>query len=145
MHTSISATTTPIPAVLLFPAPNALQVFATAHRVNAKRDDCNEAIIPGTAGHVYDQGEGRFGVLLIFESKRQWTNSKRKLSAAGFTIRQDGDTEGTAIFDPADRKQCRLALRIAGVKRQRVLTDEQRQAAAARLATYRAVRNAGPQ
>jgi hypothetical protein len=32
----------------------------------------------------------------------KWVNARKKLIAAGFTIRQNGDAEGTALFNPED-------------------------------------------
>ncbi len=48
-----------------------------------------------------------------------WANAKRKLKAAGFLIRQDGDREGTALFDPDDACQARLAIRLIRARRSR--------------------------
>jgi hypothetical protein len=53
--------------------------------------------------HVYEHGAGRFGVMLMFDSARKWSNAKKTLIAGGFAIRQNGDTEGTALFDPEDK------------------------------------------
>jgi hypothetical protein len=119
---------------------NALTAYSAlrAHRVGSKRDDCGETIIPGTVGHLYEHSDGtHFGVLLMFATKHQWSSAKKTLMGAGFTIRQDGDTEGTALFNPADHSQAQLALRVAGVRFRRVLTDGQRQAAATHLARVR--------
>jgi hypothetical protein len=74
----------------------------------------------------------------MFDTKAKWTYAKKKLTAGGFTIRQDGDTEGTALFNPEDKAQGRLALKIAGARVRRELTQEQRDALAARLAVARA-------
>src|SRR5579863_9850041 len=107
--------------------------FAETYRVRATRDGCGESIIPRKlramgvplrpeySGHIYDYGSGRFGVVLMFESKRRWGSAKRKLVAAGFEIRQDGDSEGTALFDPADAAQARLAIRLARIPARRRL------------------------
>jgi hypothetical protein len=108
--------------------------FSEANRVRVKRDQCGELIIPGAVGHIYQHGNGRqLGVLLMLQTKMQWTYAKRKLTAAAFTVRQDGDTEGTALFDPGDREQFRLAVKLARVRPRRNLTSEQRQAIADRL------------
>jgi hypothetical protein len=117
-----------------------VEQFAEAFKVNTKRDDCNERIVQGKNGsHIFDGYDNRLSVALMFDTKRRWNTVKRKLESAGITIRQDGDTEGIAIFDPADRKQARLALKLAGIRIRRALTPEQRQAMVDRLQHARKV------
>jgi hypothetical protein len=103
--------------------------FAEKYRVRVKLDSCRDEIIPGYKAakelparheyrnHVYVHSDGKsFGVCLLFESPRKWTEAKKKLHAAGFAVRQNGDTEGYATFDPANDAQARLALRLARVR-----------------------------
>jgi hypothetical protein len=130
--------------------------FAERYRVKLRLDSCGEKIIPGRQWqadmpkripkrqehrcHIYDHGDGKhFGVCLMFETKKQWSYAKKKLVAAGFTMCQDGDTEGTALFDAANEQQARLALDIARVRTaySRQLTPEQRQAASGRMTAIR--------
>jgi hypothetical protein len=124
----------------------AITLFAETYRVRIKKDSCGELIIPGSlrladmperleyASHLYEYGDGRrFGVLLTFQSKKGWTDAKRVLLAAGFTVVQDGDTEGTALFDPHDDRQARLALKFARVRPRRTLSKEQREALSVRM------------
>ncbi len=123
-----------------------LQSFAERHRLKIKLESCRDPIIPGkkTAtgmpdrveyrNHIYDHGDGgTLGLCLMFSTKARWTYAKKKLLAVGFVIRLDGDTEGTALFDPADFQQARLAIRIVGAKRRRELTAGDRLDRAARL------------
>jgi len=111
-----------------------LTKFSEANRVRVKRDRSGELIIPGAVGHIYQHGDGRqLGVLLMLQTKMQWTYAKGKLTAAGFSVRQDGDTEGTALFDPGNREQSRLAVKVARARPRRNLTPEQRQAISDRL------------
>lgn len=124
---------------------NALHRFAERYRVKVKQDCCGDPIIPGKKRakdmpdrpeyrcHVYEHGFGQFGLLLLLETKRHWNNARRKLESAGFTISQNADTEGAALFDPANDAQAKLALTLAGVKRRRSLSPEQRQSLADRL------------
>jgi hypothetical protein len=106
-----------------------IQRFADKYRVRVKLDSCRDEIIPGYKAakelpnrheyrnHVYVHSDGKsFGVCLLFESPRKWAEAKKKLHAAGFAVRQSGDTEGYATFDPANDAQARLALRLARVK-----------------------------
>ncbi len=128
-----------------------IQSFAERHNLKIKLDSCRNPIIPGKKtptgmsdrveyrNHIYEHGDdGTLGVCLMFPTKARWTYAKKKLLAAGFVIRLDGDTEGTALFDPADFQQARLAIRIVGAKRRRALTAGDRLDRAARLKRARA-------
>lgn len=123
-----------------------IKEFAAKYRVRTRRDSCGEEIVMGhirstrveCVSHIYDHGDGKhFGVLLPFRTKAKWSIAKKKLIAAGFTIRQDGDTDGTALFDPEDREQVRVAFRVACIKPRRELTPERREALAAQLRAAR--------
>jgi hypothetical protein len=132
---------------------NGLEHFTETRRVRARRDGCGESIIPGKlrardvplrleySSHIYEHGDGRFGVLLMFESKRRWGSARRKLAAVGFEVRQDGDAEGTALFDPSNAMQVRLALKLARIRSRPELSPEQRQTLLSRLANARGLRN----
>jgi len=63
--------------------------------------------------------------------------AKKKLVAAGFEIRQDGDCEGSALFDPHDREQVKLALKLAGIRTRRELSPEKKAILVARLTAGR--------
>jgi hypothetical protein len=49
---------------------------------------------------------------------------EKELVAAGLTLLQDCDTEGTASFDPKNPEQARPAIRVAGVKQRRRISTE---------------------
>lgn len=144
-----------------------LEDFAKRYDVKVRKDECGDVVIFGRMlkrqpiprftphrpaaeyryGHqIYDYGDGRFGLLLMFDAPTKWTNAQRKLTAAGFTIKQSGTSkgvppkcdrfgEGIALFDPANSTQSRLALKLAGVRFRRHLnlTAAQRAAIAQRL------------
>jgi hypothetical protein len=108
--------------------------FAAQHRVKVRRDSCDEAIIPGKPrkmkraedrSHIYEDGE-KLGLCLLLTSVRAYNHAQRRLLAAGFTQSQDGDTEGTFLFDADNAAQAKLAIREAGIVYRRVVTDEQR-------------------
>jgi|SRR5882724_1994319 len=141
--------------------------FAEQYRVRTRQDECGETIIPGKLwkvqpnshfaspnrlwqyGHqIYEHGKGQFGLLLMFGTANgneiggtgksaKWVNAQKKLIAAGFTIRQNGDAEGTALFNPEDKAQARFALKLAGVKARRQLSPERRAALASQLEAAR--------
>jgi hypothetical protein len=131
-----------------------IQEFGEKHRVKVRKDECGDLVIFGRmwkeqpkvgrqyGHHIYERGDGQFGVCLMFDdSPMAWTYAKKKLGVAGFVIRQDGCGEGTALFDPANAKQSRLALKLSGVRVKRTLTPEQLEAARARM-KYAAERRA---
>jgi hypothetical protein len=123
--------------------------FAVTHLARVRKDECGEPIINGRlwkqqpkAGRMYDHqiyehGDGRFGVRLMFDSARKWNNAKKTLTASGFTIKQNAETEGTALFDPENKAQAKLAMKITGARVRRQLSPEKRDALVARLQTAR--------
>jgi hypothetical protein len=58
------------------------------------------------------------------ESKGTYRNAQKRLLAAGFIQGQDGDSEGTFLFDPSNPVQAKLAIREAGIKIARTLSPE---------------------
>jgi hypothetical protein len=58
------------------------------------------------------------------ESKGKYRNARRRLLAAGFIQGQDGDFEGTFLFDPSNPVQAKLAIGEAGIKIARTLCPE---------------------
>jgi len=120
--------------------------FALKHRLRVRRDECGDEIIPGKFGQIYEYAKGLFAVMYMPdpEGKRpakskQWTNRRNWMLAAGFKILQDCDGEGTASFDPHDQQQVNLAIRVAGIKRRRVLSEEQRELKIQALEKARAI------
>ena len=97
-----------------------IEQFAAQHNLNTRWDDCNNPTIPDKVGHIFEGYSGvLLGVYVSAVSPRAWTYAKRKLTAAGMRIKQDGDVEGVLTFDPANRSQARLALKVAGIKTKR--------------------------
>ncbi len=118
-----------------------IKEFAERYRVKTRKDSCEEAIIPGKPRnaarpedrhHIYDHGNGKFGVCLLFTSVGKYHNAQKRLVAAGFTQGQDGDSEGTFLFDPADKQQAKAAIREAGIRIRKELSAERLQAMKAR-------------
>jgi len=124
-----------------------IEQFADKYHVRTRKDECGDTYIPGTPwderyGHqIYEHGDGRFAVLLMFpadDSKSaKWSHARKKLTNAGFAIKQDGDAEGIALFDPEQKAQAKLALKLAGIHT-RQLSPERRAVLAAQLVTARA-------
>lgn len=134
-----------------------IEQFAQKYHARTRTED-GETFVPGTQwdtehyGHqIYEHRDDRLALLLMFPveghvdggpgKSAKWVNAKKKLINAGFTIKQDGDAEGVALFDPEDKAQAKLALKLAGV-RTRQLSPERKAALAAQLAGARAKRAA---
>jgi hypothetical protein len=110
------------------------QDFATQYRLTTKKDSCGEVIIAGRPrnaahaedrSHIFEYGSGKFGVCLLMGTAGKWNNRKKAALGAGFALGQDGDTEGTLLFDPQDAKQARLAIKLVGAREKRRVTPEQ--------------------
>lgn len=69
--------------------------------------------------HIFEVGDSKLAVCLMLPTKTLWTYAKKKLREAGFIIRQDGDTEGTATFNRTNDAQTRLAIRMVGARPKR--------------------------
>jgi hypothetical protein len=108
--------------------------YAEKYRLRMKRDRCGDLIVPGKLGHLYEHGSGRFGMVLEASADSRRLDNvlrsrKRRALAGGFAIRQEGDSESIVLFDPAEQKQARLALRLVGAK-------SKRRASPAQLASF---------
>jgi hypothetical protein len=115
-----------------------IREFAERQRLSTQRDDCGDVVIHGKAGSISEAAGGRLSLMLLFDSPRKWSTTRRKLQAAGFVIRQDGETEGVLTFDPKDRKQSGLALKIGGIRKPRVLSAAQMEVLRDHMAEVRA-------
>jgi len=115
-----------------------IEKFADTHRLRVCGDECGDTVVPGRKRHqIFDNCDGRLGVLLMFDCSKEWNKHRKFLTAAGFELRQDAHTEGTALFNPGDQAQSKLAIKMTGVRAKVVLTPEQAKARSARLEAYR--------
>lgn len=101
--------------------------FAAEHRLNPRSDVDGTTVIFGRRGQIFEYCNGRLGVLLQPGRASVWPRTRKKLIDAGFEIVQNGDREGTALFDPANSDQARLAIRVAGAKKKRKASAKQLQ------------------
>jgi len=125
-----------------------LATFATTHRLKIKKDSCGDEIIPGRPikkfhgrfmedrHHVYHI-DGNFGVYLNMPTSGRWNNARKKLEAAGATTVVNCEADGMLRFNPEDVELVKLVCRIARIVIRKPLTEEQRAALAARLASNR--------
>jgi hypothetical protein len=124
-----------------------IQTFAQDRRLKISKTDEGEKVIVGRLGesHIYQYSVTELGVAFVpgKRTPKTWGNHKRAAIALGMTLRQNGDSEGTLSFDPANGPQSTLALRIAKARAKRILSPERAAAGAARLAKARLARLAG--
>ncbi len=104
-----------------------LNHFSRQHRLRVRRAEDGEAVIKGRHGQIYFHSDGVFGALLMPNGHRPrlWPGALRQLEAVGCTIWQNGDHEGSVLFDPANLKQCSLVLNVIGAKRKRIPSPAQ--------------------
>ena len=117
-----------------------IEDFAARYRLKVRRAEDGDHIITGKLGHIYQHDSETLGLMFMPGKPRLWPRARRRLEAVGFVIWQDGDHEGSVLFDPSNRTQARLALKVVGAKRKRSLTPEQRAAKTAILEKARAAR-----
>jgi hypothetical protein len=101
-----------------------LQAFAEDHRLTVRRDEANDRIIPGKHGHIWERGE-RFAVTLLDLTPRKWNHRKRLCLEEGMELDQDGDFEGTLLFDPTNADQAEAAIGVAKIRKRKVPSEAQ--------------------
>jgi hypothetical protein len=119
-------------------SPTTLAEYGEKYRIRMKRDECGDSIVGGRFGHLYEQYAGRFGIVLELPADgtrldNTLRSRKRRALAAGFVLHQEGECEAILLFDPSDRKQAALAIRLIQAKKIRKAprpTDAQRRARA---------------
>lgn len=103
--------------------------FAERYRLRTQRDTQGEVFIPCKRGQIYHHGGDTFGVMVITEGKARsspkiWANVRRGLLAAGFTLRQTGDSEGSVLFNAHNPEMARAAIRWMRARRKREVTTK---------------------
>src|ERR1035437_2668307 len=112
-----------------------LSTFATQHRLTIKKDSCGDEILPGRPRnlkrcedrchiYVHSTDGSRFGLALMVASVGKWHNSTKEALAVGFTMWQNGADEGNLLFDPTNKVQAKLAVKMAGCRVKAVLSPE---------------------
>lgn len=112
-----------------------LNTFAEDQKLKTRRDECGELIIPGKQGQLYEYSSEKLGVMFMPPktkdepwgkwTPRTWNNFKRSALSVGMSVLQNGDSEGCLAFDPNDRAQVKLAIKIAGARVKKQLSPEQ--------------------
>jgi len=101
-----------------------IQEFCKLYRLKLTKDKCGEEIIPGKLGHLFDHGHGQFGMVLEDSSSgpsraRLLLSRKKAALKAGFLPKQQGECESVLVFDPQDRKQAKLAVKLVMARKKR--------------------------
>jgi hypothetical protein len=130
-----------------------LESFASKHRLKMRRnaDDDNEPCVTGKNGQIYEYSEVKLAVSFAPGldknhrgigrwTPKAWGNLRRKAVALGMSIRQNGDSEGAISFDPENRDQAKLAIKIARARQKKQLSPDRLLAMLANLAKAREMR-----
>jgi hypothetical protein len=81
--------------------------------------------------HIFDYGDGvHFGLMYLPRTFRpsRWEGVRKQCLAAGMTLHQNGDSEGSLLFDPDNDAQAKLAISIVKPRVKRILSPERRAA-----------------
>jgi hypothetical protein len=119
-----------------------IKEFAARHKVRIKLDELADPIVIAKHGQIYEYGPGQFGVMFLTDSVGKWNNRRKECEAAGMKLIQDGDTEGTLLFDPENLAQAKTAIRTVGARFRRQVSPETAKAGAERLARFREAKKA---
>lgn len=128
-----------------------IQEFSAKYRLRIAKDEDGLEIVPGLKGesHIYDHEDGQhLGVCFMplkrrstplnyASATRAWKLARTELLEAGGALGQDGDFEGTVLFDPKDAKQAKVAIHSIKARQKRVYTEEQRKQMSERLEAFK--------
>lgn len=101
-----------------------IEDFAERERVHTRRGEDGVRVVAGKFGDIYEYDDRLFAVSVMMHSKQSWTYRKKRGLGVGMTLQQDGDEEGTMLFDPENPDQSQAALTIAHVRRRMRLSAE---------------------
>lgn len=136
-----------MPARLTTIAGSPIRAFAEKHRLKVVTDKGDgTAIVRGRHGQLFEYGNS-LALMCICEGAAKWTpkkygNARRACEAAGMIVLQDGDCEGSLMFDHRDGTQAKLAIKVTGCKAKRVLDPARKEDARARMTAYWAAKRA---
>ena len=108
-----------------------IHMFAQQNRLPVCREADGTTVIRGRAGcHLYQFSDSELGLMVLSDAKdvrsRRWAGICKKCLEAGMTLRQNGDDEGAFSFNPNNRQQARLAIKVTGARPKRQLSPEHR-------------------
>lgn len=120
-----------------------LREFAKKYRLRIRRDECGDTIAQGKLGQIYEYGPGRLAALITPGKPFVWAHTRKALVAAGCAIAQDGDHEGTVLFNPADEAMTRAVIRAVRARPKRMPSPGQLEALARTRQAHRIVQTPG--
>ena len=108
-----------------------IHTFAQQNRLPTTRAADGSIVIPGRAGcHLYEYSDSELGLIVLSDAKdsrpRRWVGIRKKCVEARMTLRQNGEDEGALSFNPTNRQQSRLAIKVTGARPKRQLSPEHR-------------------
>ena len=108
-----------------------LKEFAHKRSLSVKRsrqDDTDNIV--GRLGEIYEYSDYELALMLCGGpiGTGRWARMRSRCLAAGMTLRQNGDDEGALSFDPENKKQASLAIKLAGARPRRRLSAEHKAA-----------------
>jgi hypothetical protein len=125
-----------------------ISTFAEQHRLKVSRDECGDACVLGRIGtsNIYEYSANELGVMFITDGKKAprtglWKKFSAACFAAGMTLRQSGDAEGSFSFDPTDRAEAKVAIKGIRARVKRQMTPDRVAAMTATLAKARFYRS----
>jgi hypothetical protein len=98
--------------------------WASKHQLRRpRRDACGDLNILGRRGDIYEYGGGLLAATILHAPNAQhWNKYREAAKAAGCRVTQNGDEEGTFLFDLADQIQVNLAIEAIRAFRKRKVT-----------------------
>jgi hypothetical protein len=106
-----------------------LQRFASKHKLKITTDEDATRMIPGRHGQIYEHDLDSLGIMYWSEATT-WPRRCRSGEAIGMVVHQDGDREGTLLFNPSNLEHAKMAIDIAGVKRKKSMSAVQKESLA---------------
>jgi hypothetical protein len=117
--------------------------FAAKHRLRTRELDGELVIIckgykAGSRDytHIYQYSAFLLGAIYLGKG-RGWTYARKAAQKALCTVAQNGENEGTVLFNPEDREQVETVLEWWGAKRKKRVSPEQAEMLRERLARVR--------
>jgi len=111
--------------------------FADIYRLKLSERD-GEKVIAGRDGLIYQYREQLAVCFMpISRSVYQWNKFRNKAVAIGMVLKQNGDSEGTFLFNPENREQSETAIAMAHCRRRPALSSAERAKRAGRVAIAR--------
>ncbi len=102
-----------------------LHEFVKTHRLRLKKDECGDLNVFGKRGDIYEHSPGVLAMTILhMKTPRYWNRIRLLAIAAQMKISQNGDTEGTALFDPGNLEQAKFAIEAIRASRKRLLSVE---------------------